>query len=206
MNIDEQNFQKRLVVWQLLATIIAAVGAVMLAYGLSLLLFSSELGIDSIDASEDTANNLQIISNMALNAGWIYLITGIVLLFIVTFLIIIVIVKEKVKPKMNKSSKFQILVDEMYDGKDLELKEKGYAAYSVKKLRLEGKPLRYDYSVLNYVKENNMILITEDPENLGGCQENNLPCIKLGQNPSIDDIVKELELLKKDGYSLKLKT
>jgi len=37
---------------------------------------------------------------------------------------------------------FQILFDEMYDGKDLELKEKGYDAHSVKKLRLEGKPLR----------------------------------------------------------------
>ncbi len=86
----------------------------------------------------------------------------------------------------------------MYDGKDLELKEKGYDAYSVKKLRLDGKPLRYDYSVLNYVKDNDMILVTEDPENIGGCKENNLFCIGLGQNPSIEEIVKELELLKKD--------
>ena len=87
----------------------------------------------------------------------------------------------------------------MYDGKDLELKEKGYDnTRSVKKLRLEGKSLRYDYSVLNYAKDNSMILITEDPENIGGCKENNLPCIGLGQNPSVEDIIKELELLKKD--------
>ena len=86
----------------------------------------------------------------------------------------------------------------MYDGKDLGLKEKRYDAYSVKKLRLEGKSLRYDYSVLNYAKDNSMILITEDPENIGGCKENNLPCIGLGQNPSVEDIIKELELLKKD--------
>lgn len=197
MNIDEQNFQKRLVVWQLLATMIAAVGAVMLAYGLSLLLFSSELGIDSIEASKDTANNLQIISGMAVNAAWTYLITGVVLLFIIPFLIIIVIIKEKVKPKKKNYSKFQILVDEMYDGKDLELKEKGYDAHSVKKLRLEGKPLRYDYSVLNYAQDNSMILITEDPENIGGCQENNMPCVGLGQNPSVEEIVKKLEQLRK---------
>lgn len=196
MSRDEQNFQKRLVVWQLLATIIAAVGAVMLAYGLSLLLFSSELGIDSIEASEDTANNLKIISKIASNSAWTYIVTGIVLLFLIPFLIIILILNEKVKPKKKKSSKLQILVDEMYDGKDLELIEKGYDAYSVKKLRLEGKPLRYDYSVLNYTKDNFMILITEDPENIGACQENNLPCIGMGQNPSVEDIVKELKLLK----------
>ena len=40
---------------------------------------------------------------------------------------------EKVTHKVNKSSKVRILFDEMYDGKDLELKEKGYDAYSVKK-------------------------------------------------------------------------
>jgi hypothetical protein len=39
------------------------------------------------------------------------------------------------------------------------------------------------------------IIITEDPEIIGGCQENNLPCIKLGQNPSIDEIIKAIESL-----------
>ncbi|MDE1862836.1 MAG: hypothetical protein KGI33_07985 [Thaumarchaeota archaeon] len=82
----------------------------------------------------------------------------------------------------------------MYDGKDIELSKRGYDAYSVKKLRLDGEPLQYDYSVLKFVEENKMILVTEDGENYGGCKENNLPCIKLGQNPSIDEIVKELEL------------
>lgn len=85
----------------------------------------------------------------------------------------------------------------MYDGKDIELEKQGYDAYSVKKIRLTGKPIQYDYSVLKYVEENKMILITEDPENYGGCKENGLPCIKLGQNPSIEEIKKELELLKK---------
>ena len=79
------------------------------------------------------------------------------------------------------------------------LQKQGYDAFSVKKIRLTGEPLQYDYSVLKYVEENKMILITEDPENYGGCIENDLPCIKLGQNPSIDEVVKELETLKDSG-------
>ena len=198
MNIDEQNFQKRLIIWQLLATIIAALGAVMFAYGLSLLLFSSELGIDSIEESEETRQSLEIFIKISSNVGLVNTITGVFLLFGGPLLMMFVIRKDKVKHKKINFSKFQILVDEMYDGKDLGLKEKGYDTYSVKKLRLEGKSLRYDYSVLNYAKDNSMILITEDPENIGGCKENNLPCIGLGQNPSVEDIIKELELLKKD--------
>lgn len=183
--------------WQLLATIIATVGAIMLTYGLSLFLFSSQLGIDSIQASDENKNNLEIFSKMSSNQGLMFQITGLILLFVVPLIMIFVIIKEKVKQKENKLSKVQILFDEMYDGKDLELKEKGYETFSVKKLRLEGKPLRWDFSVLKYVEENKMVLITEDPENYGGCQENNLPCIKLGQNPSIEEIIKEIEFISK---------
>jgi len=197
LNLDEQNFQKRLIVLQLLATIIAAVGAILITQGWSLQIFSSQLGIDSIIADNSTKQNLEIFSNIALKNGMVYQFSGYVLLFAIPFLLIMIILKEKIKHKKMKLSKLKILVDEMYDGKDLELIEKGYDAYSVKKLRLEGKSLRYDYSVLNYAKDNSMILITEDPENIGACQENNLPCVGLGQNPSIEDIIKELELLKK---------
>ena len=40
-----------------------------------------------------------------------------------------------------------------------------------------------------------MIFITEDVENVGGCKENDLPCIGLSQNPSVEEIVKGLESL-----------
>lgn len=198
MNKQEQNFQKRLAIWQLLGTAIATSGAVLFAYGLSLLLFSSELGIDSLQASNEIQENLEIFSKISSNGGFVYLITGLILLFGGPLLITFVIVKEKVKEKtkFSKSSKLQVLFDEMYDGKDIELQKQGYDAYSVKKIRLTGEPLRYDHSVLKYVEENKMILITADPENYGGCIENNMPCIKLGQNPSIDEIIKELESLK----------
>ena len=43
----------------------------------------------------------------------------------------------------------KILVDEMDDGMDERLIQLGYDAYSVKKLRSEGKKLHTDYSVIN---------------------------------------------------------
>ncbi len=127
--------------------------------------------------------------------------TGLIFLFGGPLLMSFIIAKEKVKVKFSKSLKLLVLFDEMYDGKDIELEKHGYDAHSVKKIRLTGEPLQYDYSVLKYVEENKMILITEDPENYGGCKENNLPCIKLGQNPSINEIVKELETLKNSNSS-----
>ncbi len=76
-------------------------------------------------------------------------------------------------------SKPKILIDEMDDGWDEKLREMGFDAYSVKKLRTEGKNLRTDYSVINYARENNMILVTRDSESGQACEENNLPFILL---------------------------
>ena len=79
---------------------------------------------------------------------------------------------------MSKKS-LKILVDEMDDGMDEKLKEMGFDAYSVKKLRMEGLKLHTDFSVINYAKKNKMILITRDTENGEACSENNIPCISL---------------------------
>ena len=84
----------------------------------------------------------------------------------------------------------KILVDEMDDGMDERLIKLGHDAYSVKKLRSDGKKLHTDYSVINYAKENNMILITRDTESGQACEENNLPCILL-DNDEIFKIVTE---------------
>ncbi len=84
----------------------------------------------------------------------------------------------------------KILIDEMDDGMDDRLIQLGYDAYSVKKLRAEGKKLHTDYSVINYAKENDMILITRDTESGQACEENDLPCILL-DNESIFKIVTE---------------
>jgi predicted nuclease of predicted toxin-antitoxin system len=82
----------------------------------------------------------------------------------------------------------KILIDEMDDGWDEKLQMLGYDAFSVKKLRAEGKKLRTDYSVINYARENGMILVTRDTESGQACEENNLPYILL-DNEEIFKIV-----------------
>jgi predicted nuclease of predicted toxin-antitoxin system len=82
----------------------------------------------------------------------------------------------------------KILIDEMDDGWDEKLKELGHDAYSVKKLRVSGHKLQTDYSVINYAKENDMVLVTRDTENGQACVENDLPCILL-DNEEIFKIV-----------------
>ncbi len=86
--------------------------------------------------------------------------------------------------------KLKILIDEMDDGWDERLQKLGFSAFSVKKLRVEGKKLRTDYSVINYAKENDMILVTRDTESGQACEENNLPYILL-DNDEIFKIVLE---------------
>jgi len=87
----------------------------------------------------------------------------------------------------------KILVDEMDDGMDEKLNELGFDAYSVKKLRVEGRNLHTDYSVINYAKENEMILVTRDTESGQACEENNLPCILLDNNEIFNLVVEKLK-------------
>ena len=84
----------------------------------------------------------------------------------------------------------KILIDEMDDGMDEKLSELGFDAFSVKKLRADGKKLHTDYSIINYAKEHDMILVTRDTENGQACQENDLPVILL-DNAEIFKIVLE---------------
>ena len=87
----------------------------------------------------------------------------------------------------------KILVDEMDDGMDERLREIGYDAYSVKKLRADGVKLRTDYSVINYARENNMILITRDTESGQACEENKLHYILLDNEEIFKIVVKKLK-------------
>jgi len=85
---------------------------------------------------------------------------------------------------MSKKS-LKILVDEMDDGMDEKLKEIGFDAYSVKKLRADGLKLHADYSLIKYAKENNMILITRDKENA-------IPCILLDREEIFKIVLNKL--------------
>ena len=86
----------------------------------------------------------------------------------------------------------KVLVDEMYDGIDLKLKEFGYQAFSVKKLIAEGKRLTSDYSVIKYAEENGMVMVTEDTEVGKACKENNIPCVLLDNDTIFKIILEEL--------------
>ena len=89
----------------------------------------------------------------------------------------------------------KILIDEMDDGMDDKLHELGYDAFSVKKLRASGKKLHTDYSIINYAKEHDMILITRDTEIGQACEENNLPCILLDNNEIFKIVLAKLKEL-----------
>jgi predicted nuclease of predicted toxin-antitoxin system len=95
---------------------------------------------------------------------------------------------------MSKSN-LKILVDENLDGMDERLKEKGYDAYSVRKLQIEGKKLGSDYSIINYARENNMIIVTKDTEFRKASEENNFPLILLDDEEIFNVIVEKLKKL-----------
>ena len=187
LNKKERNFQKHLAYSQVGATIAASIGAVVMSMGVAMIIFAASYDDDPI-----RKNNL-------IESGYLLIALGLLTIFFgsVYFMVII----PRWVNKNPKLSTYGILFDEMYDGKDIEFANKGYDTFSVKKLRLTGEPLQYDYSVIKYAEENKMILVTEDGENYGGCIENGLQCIQLGQNPSVDEIEKALEDLKKANDS-----
>ncbi|RNJ79243.1 MAG: hypothetical protein D9C04_05355 [Nitrosopumilus sp. B06] len=89
-----------------------------------------------------------------------------------------------------------LLFDEMYEGKSEEFRQRGYQAISVRELRDMGLQIKHDFSIIKYADENKMILLTRDKESYGGCMENQITCVELGENPSIDDIAAKLEKFK----------
>lgn len=90
----------------------------------------------------------------------------------------------------------KILVDAMYDGLDIKLKELGYETYSVKKLIAEGMKLQSDYSIIKYAEKNKMVVVTGDTEVGNGCKENDLPYVIIDNNKILKLILEELEVLK----------
>ena len=94
--------------------------------------------------------------------------------------------------KMKKTP-IKILIDEMDDGMDERLQNIGYDAHSVKKLRTEGLKLHTDYSVINYAKKNDMILVTRDTESGQACDENNIPYVLLDSDEIFKIVLEKLK-------------
>ena len=91
------------------------------------------------------------------------------------------------------NSNLRILVDENLDGMDDRLKQVGYEAYSVRKLQIKGEKLGSDYSIINYARENNMIIVTKDTEFRKASEENNFPLILLDDEEILKVIVEKLK-------------
>ncbi len=87
----------------------------------------------------------------------------------------------------------KILIDEMDDGMDEKLCGLEFDAFSVKKLRASGKKLHTDYSIINYAKEHDMILVTRDTEIGQACEENDLSCILLDSNEIFKIVLTKLK-------------
>src|SRR2546426_501820 len=88
----------------------------------------------------------------------------------------------------------EVLIDMMRDGLDDDLRKSGYVVHSVKKLCEEqGMKLRSDFSLMKYAQKHNMVVITEDIDNVLGCEENNMDCVKFGQADSLVYLLAELE-------------
>lgn len=91
----------------------------------------------------------------------------------------------------------KVLVDEMYDGLDLELIKLGYDARSVKKLKREEEKLGHDFNVISYAKEHEMVLVTRDVENGQACKANGFPCVFVTDDKIFRKIIlEELKELK----------
>jgi len=58
---------------------------------------------------------------------------------------------------------------------------------------MEGKKLHTDYSIINYARENDMILVTRDTESGQACGENNLSCILLDNDEIFKIILEKLK-------------
>lgn len=87
----------------------------------------------------------------------------------------------------------KILVDENLDGMDERLIQIGYDAYSVRKLQIKGIKLGSDYSIINYARENNMIIVTKDTEFRKASEENNFPLILLDDEEILKVIIEKLK-------------
>ena len=64
---------------------------------------------------------------------------------------------------------------------------------ALKNSEVKAKKLHTDYSVINYAKENDMILITRDTESGQACEENGLPCILLDNNEIFKIVTEKLK-------------
>lgn len=85
----------------------------------------------------------------------------------------------------------KILLDENSDGYEKRLKETGHEVERVSVIKKREILMGHDWNVINYAKNNEMILITKEVETGKACIANGIPCINITDDKILDKIIFE---------------
>ena len=83
----------------------------------------------------------------------------------------------------------KFLLDEHAVSYDKKLLHLGYQVEYVKKLREKDMKFRNDQNVVDYARDNNLILITKDKKPGQACEDNGYPCIWINDDRIFDKII-----------------
>ena len=83
----------------------------------------------------------------------------------------------------------KFLLDEHAEYYQKELEKQNHKTESAKKLRLDDPKYRNDYNLIEYAKENQMIIITKDGDLGQTCNDNNYPCIWITDDKIFEKII-----------------
>ena len=84
----------------------------------------------------------------------------------------------------------KFLLDEHAESYDKKLLDLGHQVVYVKKLKEKDMRFRNDQNVVDYAKDNNMILITKDKKPGQACEDNGYPCIWINDDRIFDKIIR----------------
>jgi len=84
----------------------------------------------------------------------------------------------------------KFLLDEHAEGFDKELIKLGHEVEYVKKLREKDEKFRNDQNVVDYAKDNNIILVTKDRKPGQACEDNGYPCIWVNDERIFEKIIR----------------
>lgn len=88
----------------------------------------------------------------------------------------------------------KVLVDQMYDGLEANLRDMGYDAYSVRKISGKEPKMGSDYFAVHYAKENGMVVVTADAGMGKDCAAAGVPCILMDKEKILPVIKRELDV------------
>ena len=87
----------------------------------------------------------------------------------------------------------KVLVDQMYDGLEVNLKDMGHDAYSVRKLSGNEPKMGSDYYAVHYAKEKGMVVVTADAGMGKDCAAAGVRCILIDKEKLLPVIKRELD-------------